>query len=359
MSPLETLIAGVEKGNRVSPSNALQLLRSSELQKLGKAADTSRRRFHPQNQVSFLIDRNINYTNVCVARCTFCNFYRKPKHEGGYLLSKQEIFGKIEETIALGGTGILMQGGMNPELKIDYYEDLLCSIRKRFKIHLHCFSPPEIIVLAKLSKLSIRQSLRRLADAGLDSIPGGGAEILTDRMRKHISPGKCSTGEWLEVMETAHEEGLKTTATMMFGAGERDTEIVDHLDKIRSLQDRTGGFVAFIPWTVQLEGTVMAAELDRKVSPVEYLRVLALSRIYLDNVPNIQVSWLTQGLAVGQIALHFGANDVGSIMIEENVVSSAGAKHNATRQELIELIEEAGFEPVQRDTLYQSFSRVA
>ncbi len=357
--PVDPVLEKVFDGRRISRGDVLTLLASDELQKIGRAADHVRRRQHPDGVVSFLIDRNVNYTNVCVARCTFCNFYRRPKSGEGYLLPHEEIFRKIEETLALGGTGLLMQGGMNPDLKIDYYEDLLRAIRGRYQIHLHCFSPPEIVVLARLSRLSVREAIRRLKAAGLDSIPGGGAEILTDRMREAISPGKCTADEWLEVMRVAHEEGLKTTATMMFGAGETREEIAEHLDRVRRLQDETGGFVAFIPWNVQLEGTVMARDVRDTVSPVEYLKVLAAARIFLDNVRNIQVSWLTQGLPVAQIALYFGANDVGSIMIEENVISTAGSHRTATRDDLIRLIEQAGFVPAQRDTLYQSFRRVA
>lgn len=359
MSLLGSILDRVSAGCRIGPSEALALLRSRELQRIGQAADQVRRRKHPKGIVSFLIDRNINYTNVCVARCTFCNFYRKPRHPEGYLLSREEIFRKIEETIELGGTGILMQGGMHPDLKIEYYEELLRSIRERYRIHLHCFSPPEIVVLARLSRISLREAIRRLRDAGLDSIPGGGAEILTDRMRREISPGKCSTEEWLQVMRIAHQEGLLTTATMMMGAGETLEERVEHLDRIRTLQDETGGFVAFIPWNVQLEGTEMQKAVRHTVSPVEYLKLLAVSRIYLDNIHNIQVSWLTQGLQVAQVALFYGANDVGSIMIEENVISTAGAHYQATREDLIRLIEEAGFVPAQRDTLYRTFRKIA
>lgn len=353
MLNLNPILEKVQQAARISPEEALALLQSDELQKIGGAADAVRRRLHPDRVVSFLIDRNINYTNVCVARCKFCNFYRKPRSGEGYVLSREEIFHKIEETLALGGTGILMQGGMNPDLKIDFYEELLQSIRRRYSIHLHCFSPPEIVVLAKLSKLTVRDAIRRLKAAGLDSIPGGGAEILTDRMRKHISPGKCSAEEWLDVMRIAHEEGLATTATMMFGAGESLEEIVRHLARIREVQDQTGGFVAFIPWNVQLEGTELQEEVQDKVSPMEYLRLLAVCRIFLDNIPNIQVSWLTQGLEVAQISLFFGANDVGSIMIEENVISTAGSHRTATRDDLVRLIEQAGFQAVQRDTLYR------
>ncbi len=359
MNAIDQALEKVFAGERIGPEDALMLLRSRELQKVGRAADFVRRKLHPEGVVSFLIDRNINYTNVCVARCTFCNFYRRPGDQEGYVLPLESIFKKIEETIALGGTGILMQGGMHPDLKIDYYEKLLSSIRERYQIHLHCFSPPEIVVLAKLSRISIRESIRRLKAAGLASIPGGGAEILVERMRKSISPGKCSAQEWLEVMRVAHEEGLSTTATMMIGGGETLEERIEHLDAIRELQDQTGGFVAFIPWNVQLEGTPMQNSIQREVGTVEYLILLAVSRIYLDNIPNIQVSWLTQGLKVAQVALYFGANDVGSIMIEENVISTAGASHRADREALVRTIEDAGFSAGQRDSVFQVFSKIA
>jgi len=359
MSSVGGILRKVLDGNRISADEAVCLLRSTELQKVGQAADYVRRLKHPHSVVSFLIDRNINYTNVCVARCNFCNFYRRPKDPEGYVLALDDIFQKIDEAVALGATGILMQGGMNPKLKIDFYEDLLRSIRSRYSIDLHCFSPPEIVVLSKLSKLSLRETIRRLRSAGLDSIPGGGAEILVDRVRKTNSPGKCSAREWLEVMRTAHEEGMLTTATMMIGGGETVEERVEHLEKLRQLQDETGGFVAFIPWNVQLEGTPMEAVIKKEISAVEYLMLLAVSRIYLDNLANVQVSWLTQGLQVAQIALHFGANDVGSIMIEENVISSAGAHYTATRDDLLQLIRNSGFVPAQRDTLYRTFRKIA
>ncbi|HSR66676.1 MAG TPA: cyclic dehypoxanthinyl futalosine synthase [Acidobacteriota bacterium] len=361
MRTVKSILDKVYQGGRITSSQALALMESEgALHEIGKAADYLRWQKHPRKVVSFLIDRNINYTNVCVARCTFCNFYRKPRHEEGYLLPTEEICKKVEETVALGGTGILMQGGMNPDLKIDYYEDLLRTLRERFpNVHLHCFSPPEVVVLAKLSKLTLRQAIRRLRDAGLDSIPGGGAEILTDRSRKEISPGKCSSQEWLEVMRIAHQEGLTTTATMMVGSGESLRERVEHLQRIRELQDETGGFVAFIPWNVQLEGTPMSQHVKEEMGPVEYLKLLAICRIFLDNIENIQVSWLTQGLQVGQMALFFGANDVGSIMIEENVISTAGANYKAEASDLIKLVEEAGFTPLQRDTLYRTFRKIA
>jgi cyclic dehypoxanthinyl futalosine synthase len=267
MRSVESILKRACQGTRIEPDEALTLLGSPDLLAVGNAADRARRNRHPDNVVSFLIDRNINYTNVCVARCTFCNFYSKPKDPDGYLLGHEEIYRKIEETVAVGGTGILMQGGMNPKLKIDYYEDLLRSIRERFSVHLHCFSPPEIVVLAKLSKISFREAIQRLKAAGLDSIPGGGAEILTERMRRRIGPGKCSAEEWLEIMRLAHQEGLQTTATMMIGSGESLEERVEHLLRLRDLQDETGGFVAFIPWNVQLEDTPLAESIDKEVSP--------------------------------------------------------------------------------------------
>jgi cyclic dehypoxanthinyl futalosine synthase len=359
MPSVRAILDRASRGERITSAEAACLLKSHDLAALGVAADQARRRRHPEGVVSFLIDRNINYTNVCVARCTFCNFYRKPKDPEGYVLPLEVILEKIEEAIALGATGILMQGGMHPKLKIDYYENLLQAIRQRFAIHLHCFSPPEIVVLAKLSRITLREAVGRLKAAGLDSIPGGGAEILVNSVRRKTSPGKCSADEWLEVMRIAHQEGMTTTATMVIGGGETLEERVEHLDRIRRLQDETGGFAAFIPWTFQLENTVMQASIGKEVAPVEYLLLLAVSRIYLDNIKNIQVSWLTQGLKVGQIALHFGANDVGSIMIEENVISSAGARYAATREDLLQLIREAGFTPAQRDTLYRSFRQIA
>ena len=360
MKSTKSILEKFYSGERLVRSDALTLLESGRLQQLGQAADWMRQKMHPDGKVSFLVDRNINYTNVCVARCTFCNFYRRSGDYDGYVLSSETIFKKIEETLSLGGTGILMQGGMHPELKIDYYENLLSSIRDRYPtVHLHCFSPPEIVVLARLSKISLRESIRRLKAAGLQSIPGGGAEILAERMRQLISPGKCTVQQWLEVMRLGHQAGLPSTATMMVGAGETLQERVEHLDRIRSLQDETKGFVAFIPWNVQLQGTPMQKTIQKHMPPVEYLSLLAISRIYLDNIPNIQVSWLTQGLQLGQIALHFGANDVGSIMIEENVISTAGASHEARRSDLIQLILDAGFVPVQRDSIYSSFRKIA
>lgn len=359
MSEVTSILQKCLDGDRLDPGEAVTLLKCDAVEEIGAAADEIRKRWHPDGVVSFIVDRNINYTNVCVARCTFCNFYRKLGDEESYILDKEVIFKKIEEMIALGGTGILMQGGMHPHLKIDYYEDLLRSIRSRYSIQLHCFSPPEIVVLAKLSKLTFKEALQRLKAAALTSLPGGGAEILVERMRDKISPGKCTAAEWLQVMRDAHSIGLKTTATMMVGGGETVEERVEHLRRLRQLQDETGGFVAFIPWNVQLEGTEMSAEIKQSFPPLEYLKLLAVSRLFFDNLRNIQVSWLTQGLEVGRIGLRYGANDIGSVMIEENVISTAGARRQATRDKLIEVIRSAGFIPIQRDCTYSTFRKIA
>lgn len=358
-SQVSSILQKALAGQRLSAGDIRSLLLSEALHEIGVAADRIRQRRHPEGIVSFIIDRNINYTNVCVARCTFCNFYRKYGDDESYVLELDTIFKKIDEMIALGGTGVLMQGGMHPRLKIDYYENLLRSIRERYSIQLHCFSPPEIIVLARLSKLTIREALTRLKAAGLSSIPGGGAEILVERMRDQISPGKCSAEEWLQVMREAHSVGLKTTATMMVGGGETVDERVEHLTKLRALQDETEGFVAFIPWNVQLAGTEMANTIHQSFPADEYLKLLAVSRLFLDNFQNIQVSWLTQGLEAGKLGLRYGANDIGSVMIEENVISTAGAHHEATRDKLIEVIRSAGFIPAQRDATYAVFRKIA
>jgi cyclic dehypoxanthinyl futalosine synthase len=334
---------------------AVDLLRGTDLIGIGMAADAVRRRLHPEGVVSYIIDRNINYTNVCTEYCTFCAFYRPVGHPEAYVLSKEELFGKIQETLDLGGTGVLMQGGLHPDLKIEWYEDLLRSIKRRFQIHLHCFSSPEILNIAELSGLTIRDTIARLRDAGLDSIPGGGAEILDDNVRRRVSRLKCSTQEWAEVHRVAHSLGMRTTATMMFGCGESHDERVNHLGVVRRLQQETGGFTAFIPWTFQRENTSLRHSVREEATAAEYLKTLAVSRLYLEDVLNIQASWVTQGLKLCQIALRFGANDVGSIMIEENVVSAAGAHHCSTEEELRRIIRDAGFIPKQRDTLYRTY----
>jgi cyclic dehypoxanthinyl futalosine synthase len=333
----------------------IDLFASDDLIGIGMAADAVRRKHHPEGIVSYIIDRNINYTNFCTEYCSFCAFYRPMGHKEGYVLPNEVIFEKIQETIDLGGTGILMQGGLHPELGIEWYEDLLRAIKKRFAIHCHCFSAPEITNIAEVSKISLRETIARLRDAGLDSIPGGGAEILDDAVRHRISRLKCSVNEWVDVHRTAHSLGMRTTATMMFGCGETIEQRVNHLELVRQIQEDTGGFTAFIPWSFQRENTSLGRFVKEEATAVEYLKTLAISRIYLDNILNIQSSWVTPGLKTCQVGLRFGGNDVGSIMIEENVVSAAGAHHRASEEELRRLIRDAGFVPKQRDTLYRTY----
>jgi len=330
---------------------------------LGDMADRIRKEMHPEGTVTFVVDRNINYTNVCINKCRFCAFYCDVDSPHAYLLSEDEIFRKIDETIALGGTQILLQGGLHPHLTMDYYLSLLKAIKARYPITIHGFSPPEISYLAAKHDLTIRETLKILKEAGLDSVPGGGAEILSDRVREILSPRKIKSAAWLKVMEEAHYLGMRTTATMMFGSVEKPEDIIAHLDHIRELQDRTGGFTAFIPWSFQPGNTELSARatagggppgfsLQHPASAVEYLKVLALSRIYLDNLNNIQASWVTQGLKLAQVALRFGANDFGSTMIEENVVASAGVSYRVSKDDILNAIRAAGFQPAQRDTCY-------
>ena len=306
--------------------------------------------------MTFIVDRNLNYTNVCYTDCNFCAFYRRPGDaREGYVLPKPVIFKKIEETIALGGTGVLMQGGHNPDLGIDWYEDLFRSIKARYPIHLHALSPSEVQHIARKDKLThVGDAVSRLRDAGLDSIPGGGAEILSDRVRRIISPQKTKSEEWLGVMRAAHRLGMSTTATMMWGHVETLDERIDHLRQIRDLQDEMGGFRAFISWTFQPDNTELAEQVTWFPTSVDYLLMQAVSRIYLDNVDHIQSSWVTQGMKVGQVALFYGADDLGSIMIEENVVSAAGTTYRAGVEDFLHTIRNAGFRPSQRDTLYRT-----
>jgi len=343
-------------GERITDYDAIALLRSRDLVAVGRVANEIRSRLTDSSRVTFIVDRNLNYTNVCVTDCDFCAFYRRPGDQReGYLLPKPVIYKKIEETLAIGGTGLLMQGGHHPDLGIDYYEDLFRSIKARYKIHLHALSPPEIQHIARRSKLTIPETLTRLRDAGLDSIPGGGAEVLVDRVRAIIAPKKTKSDEWLDVMRQAHRLGMSTTATMMYGHVETLEERVEHMRRIRELQDETRGFRAFISWTFQRDGNRLddlVSDDDRPTS-FDYLLTQAVSRIYLDNVPHIQSSWVTQGMKVGQVALGFGADDMGSVMIEENVVSAAGTTHRTTTDELVYLIKAMGKTPVQRDTLYR------
>ncbi|MBM2822470.1 MAG: menaquinone biosynthesis protein [Thermoleophilia bacterium] len=343
-------------GERLTDDDAISLLRSRDLVAVGRVANEIRSRLTDPSRVTFIVDRNLNYTNICVTDCDFCAFYRRPGDQReGYLLPKPVIYKKIEETLALGGTGLLMQGGHHPDLGIDYYEDLFRSIKARYKIHLHALSPPEIQHIARRSKLTVPETLTRLRDAGLDSVPGGGAEILVDRVRRIIAPKKTKSDEWLDVMRQAHRLGMSTTATMMYGHVETLEERVEHMRRIRELQDETHGFRAFISWTFQRDGNRLEDLVSDNERPTsfDYLLTQAVSRIYLDNVPHIQSSWVTQGMKVGQVALGFGADDMGSVMIEENVVSAAGTTHRTTTDELVHLIKAMGKTPVQRDTLYR------
>lgn len=342
---------------RIGFKEGLALISSKDLLTLGRTAEAVSRILHPEPYRTYAIDRNINYTNICVARCHFCAFSRDLGSEDGFIISEEDLFQKIEDTIVQGGTQILMQGGLHPHLRLDFYEGLLRSIKRRFSIHIHSFSPPEIIHFSRLEGLPMREVVLRLKEAGLDSIPGGGAEILVDRSRMAVSPKKCTAEEWLTVMREAHRLGMKTTATMMFGHVETLEERIVHMDKLRELQDETGGFTAFIPWPFQPKNTQLSA--SGRLSTVggfEYLKTLAISRLYLDNVPNVQSSWVTQGPKIGQLALKFGANDMGSTMIEENVVRATGVSFRMTREEIVRLIEDLGYEARQRDFYYQVVS---
>ncbi|HXZ78381.1 MAG TPA: cyclic dehypoxanthinyl futalosine synthase [Terriglobales bacterium] len=338
---------------------ALEMFRSDDLIGIGMEADQQRRKLHPDGIVSYIIDRNINYTNFCTEYCTFCAFYRPLKGKlaaEGYILDFETIYDKIRETVELGGTGVLMQGGLHPDLKIDWHEQLLRGIKQLFpRIHLHCYSASEIIAIAEYSGLTIEDTIRRLRDAGLDSIPGGGAEILDDEVRYRIARLKCLTEDWINVHQTAHKLGMRTTATMMFGVGESYEHRVNHFQRLYELQEETGGFTAFIPWSFQPKNTAMGGRHWDEATAVEYLKVLAISRLYLSNFLNVQSSWVTQGLKVCQLGLRFGGNDVGSVMLEENVVKAAGTSNCTTEEELRRIIRDAGFRPVQRDTLYRTY----
>ncbi len=345
----ETIERKALAGERLTRDEGILLLRDGDFLELGMLADAVRRRKHPEGIVTYIIDRNINYTNVCTAQCAFCAFYRDLPSKEGYLLSKEELASKIEETLALGGNQILLQGGLHPDLGIEFYEGLFRWIKETYPIWIHGLSPAEIHHVCRVSKLSVEQTLRRLMAAGLDSIPGGGAEILSDRVRNIIGIAKGSTAEWLEVMEVAHGLGMKTTATMMFGHVETLEERIDHLLHLRDLQDRTAGFTAFIAWTFQPTNTAMAGD---ETTSFQYLRLLAAARLMLDNFPNVQASWVTQGGKIGQVSLRFGANDFGSLMIEENVVSAAGAHFRLTEAEIARNIQDAGFVPKRRTMQY-------
>jgi cyclic dehypoxanthinyl futalosine synthase len=350
MALSERIERKVLAGERLTREEGIALLRDADLLELGMLADAVRQRLHPEGVVTYIIDRNINYTNVCTAQCAFCAFYRDLPSREGYLLSKEQLAAKIEETLALGGNQILLQGGLHPDLGIEYYEELFRWIKGSYPIWIHGLSPAEVKHIEKVSSLSTEQTLRRLVAAGLDSIPGGGAEILSDRVRQVIGIAKGTTGEWLSVMETAHRLGMKTTATMMFGHVETLDERIEHLLHLRDLQDRTHGFTAFIGWTFQPTNTAMAGD---ELTSFQYLRTLAVARVMLDNFPNVQASWVTQGGKIGQVSLRFGANDFGSLMIEENVVSAAGAHFRLTEAEIARNIQDAGFVPKRRTMHYQ------
>ena len=342
-------------GERLTPEEGLALFESRDLAAIGRAADAVTRRLHPEPVRTYNIDRNINYTNICTAVCDFCAFYRRPKSDEGYVLPREELLAKIQETVDLGGDQILMQGGLHPDFDLEWYEQLLRDIKGRFpQVNIHGFSPPELHAFTKINKLPIKTVLERLKNAGLGSIPGGGAEILVDRVRKEITRGKVLTDDWLNVMRVWHELGGVSSVTMMFGHVETLAERVEHLERVRQLQDETHGFTAFICWTFQPEHTDMA-----HVPPAgsfDYLKTQAISRLYLDNIPNIQSSWVTQGLKIGQLALLYGANDMGSLMIEENVVAEAGTVHYLTLDQIRSAIEELGFTPRQRNVRYEFVS---
>ncbi len=350
----------MSKNNRLTEKEALDLIRNESLLELGVMASEKKLELHPDKTTSFIIDRNINYTNVCFVDCKFCAFYRHGKDNDAYILKYEEINQKIDELLAIGGTQILMQGGVHPKLKIDYYEDLVDHIHTRYpQITMHAFSAIEINYIAKVSKISHNEVLTRLQKKGLSSIPGAGAEILSDRVRDIIAPRKIDAQTWIDIHEEAHKIDMKTTATMMFGTVETDEEIVEHWKMIRELQDKTGGFRAFIMWSFQGNNTQLAEEIPdmKPQSSNRYLRLLAVSRLYLDNFKNIQSSWVTQGSYIGQMALKFGANDLGSTMMEENVVAATGTKNEMNQEQMIELIKDIGENPAKRNTAYDILER--
>lgn len=353
---LESILSKAIDGQRINEEEGLFLLQSSNLAAIGNAADKISRRKHPESYRTYNIDRNINYTNVCTAVCDFCAFYRSPKSNEGYVLTREELLAKIEETVQLGGNQILLQGGLHPKYQLEWYEEMLQDIKRAYpNVNIHGFSPPELHHFTKVNKLPIREVLVRLKEAGLGSIPGGGAEILVDRVRTAITRGKVLSDDWLNVMRVWHQLGGISTATMMFGHVETLAERIEHMKRVRDLQDETSGFTAFISWTFQPDNTEMSHV--RPTGAFEYLKTQAVSRIFLDNVPNIQSSWVTQGLKIGQLGLQFGANDMGSLMLEENVVAEAGTVHYLTLDQIRSAITECGFEPRQRDVHYKLVDR--
>jgi cyclic dehypoxanthinyl futalosine synthase len=348
---LDDILQRAADGGRISPEEALLLYTDAPLHPLGEAADAVRRRRYPDGIVTYIIDRNINYTNVCVTACKFCAFYRAPKHAEGWSHSTDEVLRRCAEAVALGATQVMLQGGHHPDFGVEYYEDLFAAVKRDFPtLVVHSIGPSEVLHMAKVSDVSIDEALRRIKAAGLDSIAGAGAEMLPARPRTAIAPLKESGERWLEVMETAHNLGIESTATMMMGTGETNAERIEHLRMIRDVQDRTGGFRSFIPWTYQPENNHLKGRTQ--ATSLEYLRFIAVARLFLHNVAHLQSSWLTTGKDVGQVSLHMGVDDLGSIMLEENVISSAGARHRSKLTELVEMIRTAGRIPAQRDTLY-------
>ena len=351
-SPISSLLDKAAAGERLTVEEGVAILKSHDLPAIGAAADAVTRRLHPEPFRTYNVDRNINYTNACTAVCDFCAFYRPPDHPDVYVLPIETLLKKIEDTVALGGDQILLQGGLHPKLPLEWYEDMLRTIKQHFpQVNVHGFSPPEIHHFTKISKLPLKTVLEKLQDAGLGSLPGGGGEILVDRVRKDITRGKVLTDDWLNVMRVWHQLGGKSTATMMFGHVETLEERIEHFERVRQLQDETGGFTAFISWTFQPDNTDM--DHIPPAGAFEYLKTQAVSRLYLDNIPNIQSSWVTQGEKVGQMALMFGANDMGSLMIEENVVSQAGTVHHLSLEAIQRCIRDAGFVPRQRNVFYE------
>jgi cyclic dehypoxanthinyl futalosine synthase len=348
-STLNGIIEKASQGHRLDVTQALHLYQKADLLSLGRLALINRYKHNPLPIATYAVDRNINYTNICVSGCAFCAFYRSKEDPDAYVMDRSSLNAKCDETLLLGGTQILYQGGLNPELDLRWHEEQVAFMTKK-GLHVHGYSPPEVIFMARQENLEIPDVIKRLKNAGLGSIPGGGAEILVDRVRQKISPQKASASQWLKVMKSAHHQGLRTTATMMFGHIETPEERILHLSAIRELQDKTGGFTAFIAWPYQPGKNTLSG---RAAGGTVYLKTLAISRIFLDNIPHIQASWVTQGHHIGQIALHFGADDMGSTMIEENVVASAGVRNAMDQAEIVRLIETAGFKAVQRNTLYQ------
>ena len=352
MTDITPILDKAVAGKRLTPDDGIALMKSSNLSAIGKAANAVTQRLHPEPYRTYNIDRNINYTNICTAVCDFCAFYRGPKSDEGWVLEREELLQKIEETVALGGDQILMQGGLHHEYKLDWYEQLCRDIKERFpQVNIHGFSPPELYHFKKMNGITIEEVLTRLKAAGLGSIPGGGAEILVDRVRDGMTRGKVDTENWLNVMRVWHQMGGHSSATMMYGHIETLEERIEHMERVRQLQDETNGFTAFISWTFQPDNTPLSD--IQPLGSYEYLKVQAISRLYLDNVPNIQSSWVTQGLKIGQLALLYGANDMGSLMIEENVVAEAGTVHYLTLDQIRDSISELGFTPRQRNVHYE------